>query len=814
MKLRFRLPQRDASKPKGYLSSEESLMILSDAKSTKRKMALSIFLFITLFFLVLTSSVALGVYFFFSSDLPSESALKDYRPSIITKVYGDNGDLIGEYFVERRIVVPYDKIPKVLVLAFVAAEDGGFFRHPGIDIRGIIRAFIHNLEAGRIVEGGSTITQQLIKTLLLTPHVDFTRKIKEAILAYRIENYLNKEEILYLYLNQIYLGYGAYGVEAASAVYYGKPVEDLNLAECTLLAGLPKAPDAFSPYKHWDKAKERQKYVLSMMVKENFITREEMDEALATEITLKPIDNPTKEKCPYFSEYVRRYVEDKYGSTALYREGLTVYTTANVDMHRYAGEALKRGLKQLDKRQGWRGAIDNLTGEDAQNLIADLQEEYGTEPLTIGNTYKGLVASVDDAKNLVTVNLGNAEGTISLSDMNWAREFNPSVPSYSISKPSSALRKGDVILVTIKAREEGGGLYRLALDQEPLVEGAVFAMEPDTGYVRVMAGGYDFNRSEFNRAIMARRQPGSAFKPIIYSAALDKGYTPATIIYDSPIVYKDKYSRGGVWKPKNYDGTFYGPTSFRRALMLSRNIVTVKIVLDIGPDYVVDYAKRLGITSPLAAVPSIALGSIGVSLEELTGVYCVFSNGGKRVEPIYITKILDRDGKVLEENLPKSQPIISPATAYIMTSLMGSVVQSGTGTRVKAIGRPCAGKTGTTDEYIDAWFMGYIPQLTSGVWVGFDDEKTIGRYETGASAAAPIWLDFMDDAVKGMPIETFPIPEGVIFEPIDPETGDIASDEYVDRQMEVFKAGSLPTTGGSYGRPSEGSRFWKEDLGL
>jgi penicillin-binding protein 1A len=801
-------------KPKGYLSSEESLMMLSENKSVKRKMALSIFLFITLVFLVLTTSVALGIYFFFSSDLPSESALKDYRPSIITKIYGDKGDLIGEYFVERRVVVPYEKIPKVLVLAFVAAEDGGFFRHPGIDIRGIIRAFIHNLEAGHIVEGGSTITQQLIKTLLLTPHVDFTRKIKEAILAYRIENYLTKEEILYLYLNQIYLGYGAYGVEAASAVYFGKPVEDLNLAECTLLAGLPKAPDAFSPYKHWDKAKERQKYVLSMMVKEHFITEEEMNAALATDITLKPIENPTKEKCPYFSEYVRRYVEDKYGSTALYREGLTVYTTADVDMHHYADEALKRGLKQLDKRQGWRGATDNLTGEDAQKYIAGLQEKYGTEALTVGRTYEGIVTKVDDGKNLVNVNLGNAEGTIALSDMNWARDFNPSASEYSISKPSSALKKGDVILVSVKSRDDGGGLYHLALDQEPLVEGAIFSMEPDTGYVRVMVGGYDFGLSEFNRAIMARRQPGSSFKPIIYSAALDKGYTPATIIYDSPVVYKDKYSRGGVWKPKNYDGEFYGPTSFRKALMLSRNIVTVKIVLDIGPDYVVDYAKRLGITSPLDAVPSLALGSVGVSLEELTGVYCVFNNGGKRVEPIFITKIVDRDGKVLEENFPKSQQVISPATAYIMTSLMESVVQSGTGTRVKAIGRPCAGKTGTTDEYIDAWFMGFIPQLTSGVWVGFDDEKTIGRYETGASAAAPIWLDFMEDAVKGMPVETFPIPEGVVFEPIDPETGDIATDEEMGATMECFKAESLPTAGGGYGRPSEGSRFWKEDLGL
>ncbi len=599
---------------KGYKTSEESLMMLADSKTQKRKMALVIFLFITLVFLVLTSSIFLGVYLFFSRDLPSGTALKDYRPSIITKIYGDKGDLIGEYFVERRVVVSYDKIPKTLVLAFVAAEDGGFFRHPGIDIRGIIRAFIHNLEAGRIVEGGSTITQQLIKTLLLTPNVDFTRKIKEAILAYRIENYLTKEEILYLYLNQIYLGYGAYGVEAASEVYFGKPVDQLNLAECALLAGLPKAPDSFSPYKHWEKAKERQRYVLSMMVKENFINNKEIEEALKAPISLKPIESPTREKCPYFSEYVRRYIEDKYGSTVLYREGLSVYTTADADMHKSALVALRKGLKELDKRQGWRGAADNVSGEDAQKFVTGLQEQYGTKPLVIGSTYKGLVTKVDDSKNLVTVDLGNFTGTIALSDMSWAREFNPDVYSYSISKPSSALKKGDIILVSIKSRDDASGQYRLALDQEPLVEGAVFAMEPDTGYVRVMVGGYDFGRSEFNRCVQGRRQPGSSFKPIIYSAALDKGYTPATVIYDSPVVYRDKYSRGGVWKPKNYDGEFYGPTTFRKALMLSRNIVTVKIIMDIGPDYVVDYAKRLGITSPLDPVPSLALGSVGVSL--------------------------------------------------------------------------------------------------------------------------------------------------------------------------------------------------------
>jgi penicillin-binding protein 1A len=796
-----------------YKTSEESLILLSETKSQKRRMAIVIFLTITAVFMILVTTISYGTYYFFSQDLPSVTALKDFRPSIVTKVYASDGQLIGEYFVERRVLAKYEKIPKMLVLAFVAAEDDDFFEHPGIDIRGIIRAFIHNIQAGRVVEGGSTITQQLIKTLLLTPTVDISRKIKEAILAYRIENYLSKEEILYLYLNQIYLGYGAYGVEAASEIYFGKSVEELNLAECTLLAGLPKAPDRFSPYRHWELSKERQKYVLSMMVKEKYITQEIMDETLNAEIVLKRFTNPTKEKAPYFIEHVRRYIEKKYGSTALYREGLSIYTTVDVDMQRYAREALRKGLKQLDKRQGWRGALDNLEDEEAEEFKEKLKDKYGEEPLVVGKTYKAIVTKVDNANKVVSVNLGNHNGKIALANMSWARKFNPSSPYGNITRPSSALSSGDIILVKILEMTSSNN-YRLALDQDPQVEGAIVSMEPNTGYVKVLVGGYDFGRSEFNRGIQSRRQPGSSFKPIIYSAALDKGYTPATIIYDSPIVYKDKYSRGGVWKPKNYDGKFYGPTTLRRALMLSRNVVSVKIVFDIGPDYVVDYAKRLGITSPLTPVPSIALGASGVSPLELTNAFSTFNNGGNRPLPIFVTKIVDRDGNVIEENLPKSEPVISPETAYIITSLMESVVQTGTGTRVKALGRPTAGKTGTTNNYIDAWFMGFIPQLTTGVWVGFDDEKTLGRYETGSKAAAPIWLDFMKKATKDMPIKVFPIPEGIVFTRVDPETGGMATDESGNSIIECFKPDSLPKEGGDIILPEEGSRFLKEDLGL
>ncbi|MBN1572623.1 MAG: PBP1A family penicillin-binding protein [Deltaproteobacteria bacterium] len=797
-----------------YKTSEESLLMLSETKYQKRRMAIVIFLTITAVFMFLVTTVSLGTYYYFSKDLPSVTALKDFRPSIITKVYAYDGQLIGEYFVERRTVVKYEKIPKMLVLAFVAAEDDDFFEHPGIDISGIIRAFIHNIQAGKVVEGGSTITQQLIKTLLLTPTVDISRKIKEAILAYRIENYLTKEEILYLYLNQIYLGYGAFGVEAASESYFGKPVEELNLAECTLLAGLTKSPERFSPYNHWELAKDRQRYVLSRMMSEKYITKEIMEETLNTPIELKRYSNPTRKKCPYFVEHVRRYIEKKYGSTALYREGLSVYTTVDADMQGYAREGLKKGLKELDKRQGYRGALDNLQDEDAENYIEKLKDKYGEEPLVDGLTYRGIVTKVDDSNKVVSVNLGNNSGTIALANMSWARKFNPATPYVSISNPSSALSKGDVILVKVLERISDKGTYRLALDQDPQVEGAVVSMEPDTGYVRVLVGGYDFNRSEFNRAIQSRRQPGSSFKPIIYAAALDKGYTPATVIYDSPVIYKDKYSRKGVWKPKNYDGKFYGPTTLRRALMLSRNVVSVKIVFDIGPDYVVDYAKKLGITSPLAAVPSIALGASGVSPMEMTNAFSVFNNGGNRPIPIFVTKVVDRDGNVIEENLPKSEPVISPETAYIITSLMESVVQSGTGTRVKALGRPTAGKTGTTNDYIDAWFMGFIPQLTTSVWVGFDDEKTLGRYETGAKAAAPIWLYYMKEAVKDMPVKVFPIPEGVVFARVDPETGGIATGNSYETVIECFKPDFLPKEGGDIVLPEEGSKFLKEDLGL
>lgn len=798
----------------GYRASEENLHRLVQDSSQRRRMALLIFLSITLVFLVLVSSTVLGVYLYFSRDLPSVTAMKDYRPSIITKVYASDGSLIGEYFLERRVVVDYEEIPKMMVLAFVAAEDDDFFEHPGIDIRGIIRAFVHNIQAGRVVEGGSTITQQLIKTLLLTPTVDISRKIKEAILAYRIENYLTKEEILYLYLNQIYLGYGAYGVEAASEVYFNKHVSELNLAECTLLAGLPKAPHRFSPYRHWEKAKERQAYVLEMMVKEKYITEEMREEALATEIDLIKPRNYTREETPYFTEHVRRYIEAKYGSTTLYREGLSIYTTVNPNYQKYARDALREGLKELDKRQGWRGAEDNLQDEAAEEFLAGLVEEYGDEPFVEGESYSGLVTTVDDSNKKVTVDLGTATGTIGISDMSWAHKFDTSGVYGDISKPSSALSNGDVILVKIKSYDEENDIYTLALDQEPQVEGAIVSMEPDTGYIRVLVGGYDFNRSEFNRGTQSRRQPGSSFKPVIYAAALDKGYTPATVIYDAPVVYKDKYSAGGVWKPKNYDGKYYGPTTLRKALMLSRNIVSVKIVFDIGPDYVVDYAKRLGISSPLDAVPSIALGACGVSLLELNAVFAVFNNGGYRVEPIYVTKVVDRDGNVIEENMPKLERVISEETAYIMTSLMESVVNSGTGTRVKAIGRPAAGKTGTTNDYIDAWFMGFVPQLNTGVWVGFDDEKSLGKYETGSKAASPIWLAYMKEAVKDLPVEVFPIPEGVVFAHIDPETGGPVTDESMGSVIECFKPDNMPEETAETILPEEGSRFWKEDLGL
>jgi penicillin-binding protein 1A len=640
-------------------------------------------------FLLLLAGAATAFYFAFVFDLPRLTTLKDYQPYIVSEVYSDDDVLLGEFFLERRIVLPLAQMPRLLIRGFVAAEDARFFEHRGIDYWRILAAAFRNIEALDVVQGGSTITQQIAKSFFLTPERSFSRKVKEAILAQRIERYLTKNEILYLYLNQIYLGEGAYGVGAASKTYFGKNVKDLTLAECAILAGLPPAPNALSPLRNPKKARERQIYVLHRMVERKMITPGQAKKAMDEEIRLRPKGPKGYNEAPYAVEQVRQYVEEKYGKEKLYRGGLKIYTTVNARLQQAAQKAVVKGLEEFEARGG--------------------------------------------------------QG---------------------------------------KGREQ--------------VQGALVALDPQSGYILAMVGGRDFSASQFNRATQARRQAGSAFKPIVYAAALDKGFTPATIIVDEPFSYIDVPGKE-PWEPQNFDREFWGPITFRKALTFSRNVVTVKIAQAIGLDYLIEYAKNLGIKSKLEPNLSLALGSSNVTLLELTNAFGVFAAQGYRAEPFLITRIVDNDGNILEELEPSAVEIISPQTAYLITSLMQSVIQEGTGQKAKELGRPAAGKTGTTNDIRDAWFIGFVPQrLVAGAWIGYDIEKSLGTHETGAVAALPIWLEFMKEAVAHDPVENFSAPEGVVFVKVDAATGEpVGPGQPKSAKViaECFKEGTAPVVG-------------------
>jgi penicillin-binding protein 1A len=772
-------------------------------------------------FALLGAMAGIGVYFYLSNNLPQISSLTEYHPPIITTVYSDDGRKIAEFFEERRIIQPLDQIPQELINAFIAAEDSRFYKHKGIDFYSIIRAFFKNLEAGTIVQGGSTITQQVTKSFLLTPEKSYTRKLKEAILAYRIDKAFNKTEILYLYLNQIYLGHGAYGVEAAAENYFGKSAQDLNLAECAILAGLPQAPSKYSPFRYPERAKQRQIYVLNRMVDEGFITNIEATEAINTPVEIKPRRNWYIEEIPYYTEQVRRYVEEKYGRDMLYNQGLKIYTAANIEMQKIAEEEVEKGLYELDKRQGFRGPEKHLAPEEIEAFSKTVQSGLEDHPLEVGQTLKGVVIKVDDSQKVVTVRTGNALGQITIEDMEWARKPDPEVAYFEtkVKLPSEALRIGDVILVKVKAKIKDADSWQLALEQEPVAQAALLCLEAETGFVKVIVGGRDFRDSQFNRAFQSRRQPGSAFKPIIYAAALDKQFdepdkffTPASVIIDSPIVFEDE-ERDFTWKPRNYKERFFGPTLMRDALAKSRNVVTIKILQDIGVEYAIEYAKKLGITSELSKNLSIALGSSGVSLLELTKAYSVFANQGYLIEPVFIVKIEDRDGNVLEEMAPERIKVIEKTTAYLMTHMLEGVVKYGTAWRLKALNRPVAGKTGTTNNLFDAWFLGYSPQYITGTWVGFDDEAPLGKSETGSRAASPIWLGFMQRILADKPLKVFEVPEGVVFTKIDAETGLLPIPESKETAFVCFKEGTEPTEYSKRpGEIADTGEFFKKDL--
>lgn len=766
---------------------------------------------------------ALAVYVvFLLITLPKVDRLNDYKPPIVSQVFGDDGSLVGEFYLERRTLVPVGKIPKKLIQAFVAAEDANYYQHKGIDYLGIVRAAIKNILSMRKKEGASTITQQVAKSMLLTPKKTYSRKLKEAILAKRMEEKLSKDEILYIYLNQIYLGAGSYGVQLAAETYFGKDVDKLNLAEMAMMAGLPKAPNTYSPIKNLDKARERQKYVLERMVKEGYITEAESEHARKTPIVIQSRKKINSDQSAYFLEHVRILLEEKYGEERLYKQGLKIYTTMNAQMQRGAYEGLVNGLKAVDKRQGYRGPVQYLTEEKVEEFCKKVEENIDSAALKIGSTYQGVVTGINSATGEIMVHVGERAGTLSRKNMSWAGKITL-LENYG--KPSTGKGKsitlGSVIEVSVITPDQNKSGAVFALDQEPDAQAALFAMDPRTGAAKAMVGGYDFRKSQFNRAIQAKRNSGSAFKPIIYGAAIEKGMTPATIIEDSPIEFN---SVGKTWKPKNYDGVYRGPVTMREALTSSINVVSVKILESIGVGYATEFAKKLGITSQLADNLTLALGSSSLSPMELTSAYAVYASGGYRVTPYFITKVTDSEGKVLEEINTTSIPVftdatsvkklvgnsqsrandstttltpvqvVSPELAYIMTNLMESVVTSGTGQRARAVGRPVAGKTGTTNDMKDAWFVGYVPQLAAGVWVGYDQEKSLGSGGSGGQAAAPIWADFMQKALVGVSIQSFIPPDNITYALINPRTGRLAKEGSEGSVMECFISGTEPTS--------------------
>jgi penicillin-binding protein 1A len=738
------------------------------------------------------TGTVMGVLWIATRDLPTFDSFQDYQPSLVSRVYADNGEIIGQFFIERRLYTPIAQIPKALTQAVIAVEDTRFLEHPGLDLVGIGRAAWTNLRKGGRFQGASTITQQLARALFLSPERTYTRKIKELILAIKMEWVLTKDQILEMYLNQIYFGHGAYGIAAATLTYFDKSVTELSLPEAAFLAGLPKAPNTYSPYRNPDLAKSRKELVLRRMVEAKFITEEEAQTAIET--TLNYHRQSIEPIASYFVENIRQHLVERYGESLVYKGGLQIYTTLNIAMQKLAESSLQEGLRQVDKRQGWRGPLGHV--ELTKDFVPPEEhpELQNPQAALVHGLYRALVTKV--SKKSVDILIGNTfKGTISLHDMKWAERQLKDIHDVGTAivkkevTPRHILKVGDIIEVLPKKGSLESGIF--VLEQTPLVEGSLLALDPRTGAVQAMSGGYDFNRSQFNRAVAARRQPGSAFKPLIYATALKQGFTPATLILDAPVVYQDE-ELDRVWKPENYEKRFYGTISLREALRHSRNAATVRLLEQIGVPEVVNIASNLGIQSPLSQDLSLALGSSSVTLQEITSAYGVFANQGMWLQPYQITLVKDVKGEILEQHLFEPRQAMKQENAYLITNMLMDVIQSGTGRRAKKIGRPLAGKTGTTNGYNDAWFVGYAPNLATGVWVGFDSVRTLGRLESGAHAALPIWTQFMDQSLRNLPVMTFSIPEGIQFAQVDTTTGDLPTKSSRNISTEVFRKGTEP----------------------
>jgi len=762
-----------------------------------------------------------AVYAAFAKGLPSIDWATRYRPPIVTNVVSGDQQVMGEFYDERRVVVPYDRIPKKLVQAFIASEDAGFFDHGGVSFTGLLRGLYQTYVKRTRIVGGSTLSQQTAKAIIASSEgakavrvrsgwAGVRRKVREFILTRRLESNFNKEQILNLYLNEVYLGHHAYGVQAAAENYFRKNVWELTLPEMALIAGLPQAPSAYSPFAHPDRAKARRGYVLRRMFEEGMIGAAQRDAADVSAIEVYPVQDIFRETAPYVTEHVRRDVVARYGNQRMLQDGLQIFTTVDLEREHDAIAATLKGILEVDKRQGFRGALMHLPEKDWADF-AQKEERFLRGDGKHDEVVAALVTKVD--KEQISVTVGEAKGVIQLATTTWARKPNSELNSeYSkITTLKGVVTPGDVVLV--RASETKG---EYLLEQEPKLQGALISVDPNSGYVVAMIGGYDFEKSEFNRAFQACRQPGSAFKPVIYSAAIEqRGFTASTILLDAPMVTDDE-STGKRWKPNNYEETFQGEVPVRKALIHSLNTPAIRTLTQVGVKAAGAWAHKLGISTKINEDLSMALGSSCVYLWDLTQVFTLFNRMGQRPKPIFTRRVLDRDGRILEDHSSFYDPwttlpdriasgygklfepveqVIQPETAFLMHHLMEEVCKPpGTGGRAVALGKPVAGKTGTTNDLFDAWFLGYTKDLVTGVWVGYDTyEVPMDKYETGGHTALPIWLDYMQRALKGVPQPQFDPPtENIVWVSVDPETGKRANDQTRQPVLEAYLKGAEP----------------------
>jgi penicillin-binding protein 1A len=853
----------------------------------------------------------LGLYIYYSKQLPELFNVSDYDPLLVSEVYARDGEKIGEFYRENRKLVEVQDIPDDLINAFLSAEDSDFYTHNGFNFKGMLRALLANFTSGARTQGASTITQQTARTLFLSSEKTYTRKLKEAIMARRMENHLSKQDILYLYLNQIYFGQGAHGVASAAEIFFRKKVKELSLGEMAILAGSLTAPSAYNIVANPERAKIRQKYVLGRMLETGRIT-DAQHEAAVNEVLTVTRKKKYKEVAPYFVETIRQLLVEELGEEMVLNKGIKIYSSLDFKAQKKAQASIRVGLRELDKRQGFRGAKSNIDIGNQETLLEFLTkernelidnsyetfqvfadgttDEYGEfefyqekndsgETISniptyseVGDIVNGVVMEVDDSNKLVIVRFAESQGIIPLERMAWARTPDPT-RSYSdylnIKKPSEALKVGDIISVELIAptsqkikvaktfTKKLADYAELSLEQDPKVEAALLSFDLKTDDILAMVGGSNFRTTKLNRTYQAVRQTGSSFKPILYSAGLDMGFNPATPIMGAPIVYNQQTGKTEelkegdsskeseeeeqkVWKPGNYDGRYTGDILLRNALKKSLNTPTIRILEKTGVNFATEYAKRLGVFSPLNMDMSLALGSSGATLYEMTKVFSVFAKLGRNIKPIIIHEIKDRNGESLakevsfdlhfkekigalkddfkkkreafeakkstmtDEEKEKGSPfffkdedqLISQQTAYLTTTLLQAVVNEagGTATRARALNREVAGKTGTTNGYFDAWFMGYTPQISTGVWVGYDQEQSLGRGETGGRAALPIWLDYMIDVTRETPPENFPIPSNIVFANIDNESGKLATAKSHEVVRQAFVSGTEPGT--------------------